>query len=100
MVSTPGFKWRGPDLNRRPRGYEARSESCEKPLKTSAFANVLTLFAPLQLKASFSNDYQLCAFSPFTKGNRKTDPMCPQDVPEIPTLAISIRSLCLNRFSR
>ena len=79
--ATPGFKWRGPDLNRRPRGYEAPSKSRQKPLKTSASANVLTLLRFCNSKRFFSMIISFLHFRLSQKGNWKVDPMCPQEVP-------------------
>ena len=104
--ATPGFKWRGPDLNRRPRGYEAPSKSRQKPLKTSAFANVLTLLRFCNPERLFPTIISFLHFLLSQKGNRKVDPICPQEAPNSwrqqskrHNVPISIRTLCHSPFT-
>ena len=79
--ATPGFKWRGPDLNRRPRGYEAPSESCQNHSKPLHFLNVLTLLRFCNSNPLFPTIINFLHFARSQKGNRKVDLMCPQEAP-------------------
>ena len=100
LLHEPKVRWRGPDLNRRLRGYEARPESCQNHSKPLHFFNVLTLLRFCNSVRLFPTIISFLHFLLSQKGNRKTDPICPQYVPEILALAISIRALWPNRFSR